>query len=79
MGVSVEAVISHRDLALVGNMRGHPGDELQVVHPLLVSFVFPIPVADLSPLFIEREAFQGKERPDHVFSHPLGLKNVNWC
>jgi hypothetical protein len=30
-------------------------------------------------LFIEREALQGEKRADHVFSHPLGLKNVNWC
>ena len=30
-------------------------------------------VADLAFLFIEGEAFQGKERADHVLSHWLGL------
>ena len=50
MGISVEPVISHRDLALVRDMRGHSGDELQVVHPLQVFGLFAIPVADLAPL-----------------------------
>jgi len=40
MRISVEPVISHRDLAFS---------------------------------FIQGEAFQGQQRPDHVFSHPLGL------
>jgi hypothetical protein len=31
MGVGVEAVISHRDLAFIGDMGSDPGDELQVV------------------------------------------------
>jgi len=31
VGVSVEAVISDSDLALVGDMGCHPGDELQVI------------------------------------------------
>ena len=73
MGVGVEAVITDRDLALVGDMGGDPGDELQVVHPLHLSGLAPVPVAHLGSLFIEGEAFQGKKRPDHVFSHPLGL------
>jgi len=34
MGIGVEAVISHRDLALVRDMGSDPGDKLQVVHPL---------------------------------------------
>jgi hypothetical protein len=34
MGVGVEAVISDGDLALVRDMGGDPGDELQIVHPL---------------------------------------------
>jgi len=54
-------------------MGGNPGDEIQVVHPFRLSFVFPIPVADPAFSFIEGEAFQGEKRPDHVFSHPLGL------
>jgi hypothetical protein len=35
--------------------------------------VFAIPVADLAFQLIAGEALQGKERPDHVFSRPLGL------
>jgi hypothetical protein len=31
MGVGIEAEVTNRDLALVGNMGSHPGDELQVV------------------------------------------------
>ncbi len=30
-------------------------------------------VADLAVLFIEGEAFQREHRPDHVYSHRLGL------
>jgi hypothetical protein len=47
MGIGVEAVISHCDLALVRDMGSRPGDELQVVHPLHLSGVFPEPIADL--------------------------------
>jgi hypothetical protein len=47
-------------------MGGRPGDELQVVHPLEILGLFPIPVADLAVLFIEGEPLQGQERPDHV-------------
>jgi len=74
VGVGVETVITDRDLALVGDMRGHPGDELQVVHLLHISGLFPIPVADLGFSFIEGEALQGKERPDHVLANSLGLR-----
>jgi hypothetical protein len=35
MGIGVEAAITHRDLALVRYMGSDPGDELQIVHPLL--------------------------------------------
>jgi hypothetical protein len=46
-GVGVEVVISDRNMPLIGNMGHHPGGELQVVHPLRLSCVFPIPVVDL--------------------------------
>ena len=72
MRISVEAIISHRDLALVRDMGSRPGDELQVVHPLHLFGVFPIAVADLAFSFIEGEPPQGQERPDHVFAHALG-------
>jgi hypothetical protein len=54
-------------------MRDDPGDELQVVHRLHLSGLFPIPVADLAFPFIQGKAFQREQRPDHVFAHPLGL------
>jgi len=73
MGVGVEAVIAHRDLPLVGDTGSDPGDELQVVHPHHLSGLFPIPVADLAFFLIEAEAFQGQERPNHVFAHSLSL------
>jgi hypothetical protein len=73
MGVGIKAIISDCHLPLVRNKGGHPGNELQVVHPLQIFGLFPITVADLGSLFIEREAFEGKQRPDHVFFHPLGL------
>jgi hypothetical protein len=73
VGVGIEAVISDCHLPLIRNMGGHPGDELEVVHPLYLSGLFPIPIADPAFFFIEGEAFQGQERTDHVFSHPLGL------
>jgi len=59
MGVGVEAVIAHSDLALVRNMGSNPGDELQVVHPLDLSGLFPILIAEPALLFIEGEALQG--------------------
>jgi len=55
VGVGVETVVADHDLALVGDMRGYPGNELQVVHPLHLFSVFPIPVADLGFSFIEGE------------------------
>ena len=58
-------------LALVGDMRSDPGDELQVVHPLRFSGLFAIPIADLACAFIQGEPIQGQKRPDHVFAHPL--------
>lgn len=53
VGVGVEAVVSHGDLAFVGDMGSGQGDELQVIHPLRLFGLFPIPVADLSCLVIE--------------------------
>jgi len=73
MGVGVQAEVADGDLSFVGNMGGDSGDELQVVHPLDFSGLFPIPVADLGFPFIEGEAFKGEQRPDHVFAHPIGL------
>jgi hypothetical protein len=44
-----------------------------VVQPLHFFGPFPIMVANLAFPFIQREPLQGQKRPDHVFSHPLGL------
>ncbi len=60
-------------LALVRDMGGDSGDELQIIHPFHLFSSFPIPVADLAFFFIKGEAFQGKKRPNHVFPHSLGL------
>ena len=72
-GIGVQAEVTDGDLSLVGDMRSDPGDELEVVHPLHLFGVFPISVADLTFPFIEGEPFQREQRPDHGFSHPLGL------
>jgi len=53
MGIGVEAVVADHDLALVGDVGGHPGDELRIVHPLQLSCAFPISVADLKNLLTE--------------------------
>jgi hypothetical protein len=73
VAIGIKADIMAGHLSLVWDMGGHPGDELQVVHPLRLSGFFAIPIADLACPFIEREPLQGEQRPDHVFSDPLGL------
>jgi len=74
VGVGVEAVITDSDLAFVGDMRGHPGDELQIIHRLLLGAVLVITIADLPLRFQERQPLQREHRSDHVLSHPLGLR-----
>jgi len=73
VSIGIEAEITDGDLTLLWNMRSDPGDELQIIHRLQLFSSFPIPVADLAFPFIEGEAFQGKQRANHVFSHALGL------
>jgi hypothetical protein len=48
MGIGVEAIISESHLSLVWGMRGHPGNELLVVHPLHLFGALPLSVADLA-------------------------------
>jgi len=67
VSVRIEAVISHGDLALVWNMGGRPGDEIQIIHPLYLCRAFPIPIANLTLVLQEGESLQGKQRTDHVF------------
>ena len=51
MSIGVEAVVSHGDLSLIGDMGGDPGYEFQIIHPLHLFGVFPILVADLTFFF----------------------------
>jgi hypothetical protein len=74
VGIGVEAVISDSDLAFVGDMGSHSGDELQIIHRLLLYVVLTVPVADLAVGLQERQPLQRKHRPDHVFAHPLGFR-----
>jgi hypothetical protein len=54
-------------------MERHPGDELQVVHPLEIGAVVAVPVADPALPFQKGQALLGQDGPDHVFADPLGL------
>jgi len=74
MGVGVEAVITHHHLALVGNVRGHPGDELQIVHRLQLGSLLTMTVADFALGLHQQQPLQRKNRPNHVLTHPLGLE-----
>ena len=49
MGDGVQAEVTDSDLALVGNVRGHPGIELQIIHHLrLLPRAVPAPaITDL--------------------------------
>ena len=49
-------------------------DELRIVHRLLLRAVLAMPIIDLALLLQEEEALRREERPDHVFTHPLGLR-----
>jgi len=73
VSIGIQAEVTDGDLALVWNMGGHPGDKLQIIHALYLGGLFPIPVADLAFLFIGGEAFQRKQRTDHIFAHSLSL------
>ena len=75
VSIGIQAEITDSNLPLVWNMGCDPGDELQVIHPLHLGGLLPIPVADLTlpPPFIKGETFQRKQRADHIFTHTLGL------
>jgi len=74
MGISVEAVITDSDLALVRYMGSDPGDELQILHRLLPCAVLTIPVTNFSLGFQKSQALQGQKRPDHILPHAIGLR-----
>jgi len=72
VGVGVETVITDGDLALVGDMRGYPGNELQVVHPqvymaAMTPGVSALPVTTSKYRINERRA----KRQSYPSSRPL--------
>ena len=62
MGIGVRAIITNHDLPLVGDMRGDPGDELQIIHRLLLGPVWAVAITDLGLGFQERKPLQRKNR-----------------
>ena len=54
-------------------MRGHPGNELQVIHLLLLRAVFVVLVVHPAFHLIKGETLQGKKRPDHVLADSFRL------
>ena len=74
VGIGVKAIVTDHDLPLVGNVRGHPGDELQIIHRLLLRAVTAPAITDLAPGFQKRQPLQGEHRPEHVLADPLGLR-----
>ena len=65
-GDGPELVLHHPD-------RKKPKACLPDLPPMRISVEPVISHRDLAFSFIQGEAFQGQQRPDHVFSHPLGL------
>jgi hypothetical protein len=45
VGVGVQPITDH-DLAFIGNVESHPGDELQIIHRLLLRTVLPMPITN---------------------------------
>jgi len=73
VSVSIKPIVADHDLPLVGNMRRHSGNELQIIHCLLLGAHLAIAVADLGFRLMERQLLQRRHRPSHVLAHPLGL------
>jgi hypothetical protein len=48
VGVGVQPVVTNHDLALVRDMRSHPGDKLQIIHRLLLRAVPAPTITDLA-------------------------------
>jgi len=58
-GVGIKPVITNHHLALIGNMRGHSGDEFQIIHLLKFCAVFAILIANFTFSLINRKPFEG--------------------
>ncbi len=74
LGVRVQAVVPYRDLALIGDMLRHPGDEFQIIHLLELGTLLAVSVANLAIGFQKRQAIQGQDRPDHVLPRSLSFR-----
>ena len=46
----VDRIIDHLKLTFVGDVGGHPGDELQIIHRLLLGTHLAIPVTRRKPM-----------------------------
>ncbi len=60
--MGAKPVAADRDLALVGYVGRHPGDELQAVCPLELGAVVAVPVANPPPALQKGEALKGQHR-----------------
>jgi len=72
--IGVQAIVTNHHLALVGDMRGHPGDELQIIHHLLLRAVPAPAIADLGPL-LQKETGRAERAIVILKSSPGQL----WC
>ena len=73
VGIGIKPIVTNHDLPLVGNMRGHPNDELQIIHRFQTGRVLAISVTDLALGLYKRELLQGQYCPDHVLPHAFGF------
>jgi hypothetical protein len=55
-------------------MGRHPGDELQIVHRLQLGALLAVSVPDLALALQEGQPLEGEDRPEHIFTDPLGLR-----
>jgi len=68
MSIPVEAIISDSDLASVRDMRDHAGDELQIIHRLLLGSVLTVP--ELTLPSGSRNANLSRERTGRIMYLP---------
>jgi len=77
MGVGVQVIITNHDLALVGDMGGHPGNELQIIHPLLLARVLTVSVTDLALCLQEQQPLQGQRKTFSLFGKKIRYGIIN--
>jgi hypothetical protein len=64
VGVGIGPVVTEHDLAFLGDVGRHPGDELEIVHPLELPALGAAPVADLALRLEERKLVLGQDGAD---------------